>query len=456
MAARPTRRPDWLGIPEALERILAGVPVLAPESVALRDAVGRTLAEPIVSPIDQPPWDNSAMDGFAVRAADVLGASLEVPAELVIVDDVPAGAFPSHPIGPGQAARIMTGAPIPEGADSVIRLEHTDAWRGARATDGGTETTERSGVPATSERIVGSRVRVFADSDAHRNIRRRGEDLEAGSVVLEPGRALRPGEIGILATVGRAEVQVYRKPRVAILANGDELVDLDGFQEVRAGRKIVNSNTYALVAAVLATGCEPVPLGIAADDEESLRKHLQAGLGADALITTAGASVGEYDLIKDVLDDLGFRLDFWRVRMRPGSPFSFGWLGDVPVFGLAGNPVSVLVTFEVLVRPALRRMQGRQRVHSPTLRVTAADRIPGAGGLTHFPRARLEPDGSGGWSARLTGPQGSGILTSVAAADALIVVPEGIEAIEPGDVATAIPLLATDPTGEHLGFTAAV
>jgi molybdopterin molybdotransferase len=430
-------RPDWLGIREALDRILAAVAPLPSERVPILEAAGRVLAESVVSPIDQPPWDNSAMDGFAVRSADVRGASRESPARLRVVDEIPAGAFPRRPLGPGEAARIMTGAPIPEGADSVIRLEHTDAWTGSREERG-------RGSP-------GETVEVFDDSDVDRNVRRRGEDLRRGETVLEPGRVLRPGEIGLLATVGRAEVAVHRRPRVAILANGDELVDLDRFDEVRAGRRIVNSNSYGLAAAVRAAGAEPLLLGIAADDAASLRAHLERAREADLLITTAGASVGDHDLVKEVLESLGFALDFWRVRMRPGSPFSFGRLGDLPVFGLAGNPVSALVTFEVLVRPAIRKMLGRREIHAPTVRAVAAERIPGAGRLTHFPRARLEPDGRGGWLARLTGPQGSGILTSVAAADALLVVPEGIAAIEPGEPVVALPLPPPDPAAVDFG-----
>jgi len=265
---------------------------------------------------------------------------------------------------------------------------------------------------------------------------------------------LGPGEIGLLAATGHATVLVHRRPRIAILANGDELVDLDRFEEVVAGRKIVNSNTYALAAAVTAAGGEPIPLGIAPDDPEEIRARLVLGRDADAILTTAGASVGQHDLVKDALLELGFELGFWRVRMRPGSPFSFGRLGDVPVFGIAGNPVSVLVTFEVLVRPAIRRMLGRRDVHARAIRVRAAERIPGAGWLTHFPRVRLEPDGDGGYTARLTGSQGSAILSSVAAADALLVVPAGVPAIEPGQEADAIPLFRNDPAAQDFGFVA--
>ncbi|MGH7506540.1 MAG: molybdopterin molybdotransferase MoeA, partial [Longimicrobiales bacterium] len=338
------RHADWLTVSNAIARILARIQPADAETRSLSDALGRTLARDVVSPIDQPPWDNSAMDGFAVRAADVRGASPDRPARLRVIETVPAGGFPSRSVGPGEATRIMTGAPVPAGADGVIRVEHV-----------------------REERDV---IDVVSDADAGRNVRAKGEDIGAGSVVLERGRTLRAAEIGVLASIGCARIEVHRAPRVAILATGDELVDLDAFDQVLAGRRIVNSNSYALAAATRATGCDPVVLGIARDDETSLREHLAAAASTDVLISTAGASVGEHDLVKHVLDAMGFELAFWRVQMRPGSPFSFGELprergAPLPVFGLPGNPVSALVTFEVLVRPALRKMQGRRAWYTP-------------------------------------------------------------------------------------------
>lgn len=456
------REPDWLSIPEALERILSAFAPLEAERVATLDALGRVLAEDVTSPVDQPPWDNSAMDGFAVRAEDVRGASVDSPVTLTVIEEIPAGGFPTRPVGPGQATRIMTGAPVPEGADSVIRIEHTDAWLGQpdadRPGDSGpgprtAQNSERHPAAASEPSPGLNRLRIFRDSDTNRNIRLRGEDLREGTVVLQAGTLVRPGEVGVLATAGRAEVLVHRRPRVAILSTGDELVDLDNFDEVLAGRRIVNSNTYALSAAVREAGGEPIPLGIARDNVESLRERLLAARDADILVTTAGASVGDHDLVKDVLDELGFELDFWRVRMRPGSPFSFGHLGGQPVFGLAGNPVSALLTFEILVRPALRRMLGRQEVHTCTIQARAADRFPSARRMVHFPRAVLEPDPEGGPPlARLSGPQGSGILTSVSRADALVVVPEGVDVIEPGESVTAIPIASHDDAARDFGI----
>jgi molybdopterin molybdotransferase len=425
------REPDWLLIAEALDRILAAVQPCGAEAVELLDAFGRTLAEPVTSPIDQPPWSNSAMDGFAVRIADVDGASASTPKRFEIIESVSAGAFPARTVGAGQATRIMTGAPLPDGADCVIRVEHTrlDA-------DG--------------------HVEIVDDSDAGRNVRMKGEDMTRGVEVLSAGVVLRPGEIGVLATVGRAHVPVAVRPRVGLLATGDELADLDDYGEVLAGRRIVNSNSYVLHASTLAVGAEPVLLGIARDQAESMRQHLAQALDLDALVTTAGASVGEHDVVKDALESIGMRTDFWRVRIRPGSPFSFGLVPrngrpDLPVFGLPGNPVSAVVTFDVLVKPAIRRMLGRHKLYPRTITVRAAHRIRSSAGLVRFLRVTLEPAGDA-WLARLTGAQGSGILTSVARADALLVVPLDREVIEEGESAVALPLASPDDSQEQHPF----
>lgn len=417
------RQPDWLPIGEAIRRVLAGVRGLDTEEVPTPQAVGRVLAETVISPIDQPPWDNSAMDGYAVRADDVRGASKAAPVTLRVLEEIRAGDFPEHEVGSGQASAIMTGAPVPRGADGVIRVEHTAT---------GPE-------PDT--------VRILDDADAGRNVRRRGEDLERGQTVLDPGRVLTPPAVGVLVTVGHARVRVTRRPRVAILSNGDELADLGDYDEVRAGRRIANSNSYGLSAAVAAMGAAPDNLGIARDRAESIREHLARAMDADALIITAGASVGKHDLVKDALEEIGLELDFWRVKMRPGSPFGFGRIQrdarSLPVFSLPGNPVSALVTFLVLVRPALRRMLGRDAVHSTAIQVRAAERLDSKPGLTHFLRVRL--DGHTPPGARLTGPQGSGILTSMTAAHALAIVPEDRDGIEAGEVCFALPLDHPDP-----------
>jgi molybdopterin molybdotransferase len=407
---------DWLSAEEAESRILARVPRLGAEDVPLLEALDRVAAAEIRSQVAHPAWDNSAMDGYAVRSADIRGASRERPVTLHVVEDVPAGAFPARAVGPGEAIKVMTGAPIPEGADGVTRLEFT------RPGD----------APAT--------ILVEQHADAGRNIRLRGEDLRPGQVVVRAGERLRPAAIGLLASAAVARVAAARRPRVAILSTGDELADLDALAEVRAGRKIVNSNSYSLAAQCLRAGAVPILLGIARDTRESTRAHLERALDCDVLVTSAGVSVGEHDYVKEVLLELGFEPEFWRVRIRPGSPLTFGLLRGRPVFALPGNPVSAMVTFEVFVRPALDRMQGIAEARRPRLTVRTAEQVRTKAGLTHFLRCRLEPGPDGVPRARLTGPQGSGILTSMAAADALLIVPEDLEVLRPGDEAQAIPL----------------
>ncbi|MEX0906747.1 MAG: gephyrin-like molybdotransferase Glp [Gemmatimonadota bacterium] len=411
---------DWLTIEEALRIILEHVSPVGTEQVPLEDAAFRTLAEPVVSPVDQPTWDNSAMDGFAVHAADVRDATDARPAVLHVVDDVRAGGFPARAIVPGEATRIMTGAPVPAGADTVVRVEHT------RALDGG-------------------RVAVVRAMDAGRNVRMRGEDLQAGQSVFAPGRLLRPAEIGVLAMIGHVRPLVRRRPRVAILATGDELVGPDRIADVVAGTHIIDSNTPALAAALHGAGCESQPLGIARDEMPDLRARLEGARDADALITTAGASVGDHDLVKDALEEIGCETLFWRVKIRPGSPFSFGIIrrpgrAPQPVFGLPGNPVSVLVTFEILVRPAIRAMLGQARVEATRIVVRAGSDIAASPGLVRFLRVRLEDGDDGIPVAYLTGPQGSGILTSVAAADALLIMPIDTAMVPRGELARAVPL----------------
>jgi molybdopterin molybdotransferase len=426
-AARPA---DWLNVRDALERVVQAQHPLESQLVALSESLGRTLAADLVSPIEHPPWDNSAMDGYAVRAADVRAARSEQPVQLQVLERVPAGGFAEHSVGPGQAIRVMTGAPLPAGADCVIRIEHT--------------------------REAGDAVLILDALDAGRNVRARAEDMARGALVLPRGRLLRAAEIGLLATIGAATVPVVRQPRVAILSTGNELADLDQFDQVLAGRKIANSNAYALAAGVRATGARPVLLGIARDDEASLRDHLARGLDADVLVTTAGASVGDHDLVKDALEQSGLALNFWRVRMRPGSPFSFGHRpapqGTQQVFGLPGNPVSALVTFELFVRPALRRMLGRRDVYPSTVMVRVGERIISKSGLAHFLRVRLQRADDGRPHAYLTGAQGSGLITSMAEAAALLVVPEERDGLEAGELAWAVRLTPGDDGQTEISF----
>jgi molybdopterin molybdotransferase len=404
MRSDPTSA-DWISIEQAREIALSAVRRLDVESRPVGDCLGHVLAEAVISPIDVPPWDNSAMDGFAVRAADVEHASAEHPCTLPVVDDVAAGGFPVGPLRPQTVVRVMTGAPVPAGADSVIRVEHTD---------GGMEIGTHQGS-----------VTIFSALDAGRNIRPAGGDLRVGMEVLSPGRVLRPAELGVAAAAGFADLRVFRRPVVGVLATGDELVTLEQFHEVSAGRRIISSNSYTLAAQLQESGFAVRMLGVASDTEQSIREHLERAHGCDAVITSAGVSVGEHDHVRSVLLGMGLAGSFWRVKMRPGSPFAFGLvpaLGRIPWFGLPGNPVSSMVTYEVLVRHVLMMMAGHTRIFHPAAPARLEDSFVAADGLTHFLRVTLHREPSHGMVARLTGFQGSGVLSSMAAADALLVV----------------------------------
>lgn len=403
-----------LTVHEASERIMRGVVPLPPERIPLLEALGLVLAEPVVASITVPPWTNSAMDGYAVRSEDVAHASTDSPVTLTVIETVAAGAFPTRKLTPGTATRIMTGAPLPEGADTVVRVEDTD---------GGSE-----------------RVQIRDSRDAGRNTRARGEDFHEGELLMDAGTVLGPAQIGVLSSIGAAVVSVHRRPRVAILGSGDELVDLDRFDEVRAGRKIMSSNNYSLHALIRAAGGVPINLGIARDDPADLRRLLGSAAGSDLLVTTAGVSVGEFDYTRDVLSQLGAKMDFWKVRMRPGAPLGFGTLNGMPWIGLPGNPVSTIVTFELFVRPVLLRMLGHTHCFRHPVTVTVEEPVRIGAKLTHFLRAIVTPRDDGSLGARLTGPQGSGILTSMIKANALLVVPYDRPELGAGDQATAIPL----------------
>ncbi len=381
---------------EASDRILAGIRPLAIEQVPLREALGRVLAEDVLSPIEHPPWDNSSMDGYAVRADDGASASASSPVVLPVLETVRAGQRPSRPLDPGTAIRVMTGAPVPDGADTVIRVEDTD----------GGET----------------RVAIRDPRDAGRNVRPRGEDLRVGAVAVERGVVIDAAKLGVLASVGCARVPVHRRPRVAVLASGDELVDVDAFDAVLRGDRIVSSNSYTLGAAVLAAGGDVIDLGIVADDPDAYRERIESAKGCDLLVTSGGVSVGAYDFTKDVLRSLGADLQLWRIRMRPGAPLGFGMLGAMPWIGLPGNPVSAMVTFELFARPLIRRQRGEAKVFRRAIDAVAGEEITIGAPLTHFLRGIVDWT-SDGPVATLTGPQGSGLLTSMARANALLVVP---------------------------------
>src|SRR6266545_4794566 len=346
---------------EAARLILEHIAPLPAARRPLREVLDRVLAEDVTSPIDLPAWDNSAMDGYAARAVDVERARPDHKIALAVIEAVAAGQFPTRPLGPGQVTRIFTGAPLPAGADTVVRQEDTE--------------------PAES----GS-VKVVTGRDARKNIRRRGEDIRKGDVVLGAGSPLGPAQLGVLASIAHATPLVHDAPRVAFMGSGDEIVDL----------------------------------GLARDTKESLREHLAgATRSSDLLVTTAGVSVGEHDFVREVLTELGGEIKLWRIAMRPGAPVGFGLLGGKPWIGLPGNPVSVMVTFELFVRPAMRRLLGHPLPFRRTVPVCVGEPIKLGPKLRHFLRAVVQPEGSGGGAltARLTGPQGSGILTSMARAN---------------------------------------
>jgi molybdopterin molybdotransferase len=398
-------------VQEASERILAAIRPLGTETVPLRDALGRVLAADARSPIEHPPWDNSSMDGYAVRAVDVSAAGALSPVVLPVSETVRAGQRPTRPLAAGSAVRIMTGAPVPDGADTVIRVEDTD----------GGET----------------RVEIRNARDAGRNVRPRGEDLQVGSVAVAGGTVLGPAQLGVLASIGCQGLEVHRRPRVAILTSGDELVDVDRFDAVRRGDRIISSNGYTTTAAAQVAGADVVDLGIVPDDPTVYAERLTRALDSDLVITTGGVSVGAFDFTKDVVRSLGADLQLWRVLMRPGAPLGFGTLRGVPWLGLPGNPVSAMVTFEVFARPVIRRLRGEREVFPRPIQVRVRDDITIGAPLTHFMRVIVTWDDGVAW-ARLTGPQGSGLLTSMSLATALLVVPPDRPLVRAGETAGAI------------------
>ena len=408
----------------ALNRILEKMVPVGVELIPLPRALGRVLAEPVVSGANVPPFPNSAMDGYAVIASDTAGASVRKPAILNVIDNVPAGVAPSAKLTPGSAARIMTGAPVPAGTDAVVRFE---------------ETSEHIPPPAAAE-LGDHEIMVFKPVSVGDNVRPVGEDIKAGQTILAAGRRLRPQDIGVLAAVGQAEVLVHRRPRVAILATGDELVDLD--TPVGPGQ-IRNSNEYTQAAMVQKYGGEPVMLGIARDTVADLTAKIRAGLAqeVDLFLTSAGVSVGDFDIVKNVLAEEG-EMQFWQVGIKPGKPLAFGVLNHrrvgqvvpVPLIGLPGNPVAAMVAFEVFARPAILKLAGQESFEKNRLRAYLEEQVTNSG-RRHYMRGyvRLKEDGYH-VTTRGSGVQvqGSGILTSMVWANCLVVVPEGVTSLPAG------------------------
>jgi molybdopterin molybdotransferase len=401
---------------EARERILEGVAPLEKERVALLDTLGRVLAEDVVSDIDVAPFDNSAMDGYAVRAADVAGATPEKPVVLRVVDYVAAGSLPEKPVGPGEATRIMTGAPMPEGADAVVMVEVT---RGLDL-DGGPEGT----------------VEIQRAVRAEENVRFRGEDVRVGDVVLRAGERADAAAIGLMAAMGYPEVFCVRRPRVGIVSTGDELVEVG---EKPGPGKIRNSNAYSLAAQVLDAGGEPHILGIARDTEADTRTMLARAPEFDAMLSTGGVSMGDFDVVRNVLESLG-SMSFWKVAQRPGSPLTYGVIEDTPFFGLPGNPTASMVSFELYVRPVLRVLGGFTTIDRPRTPAVLEHDARKKAGKRYYWRGVLGEGSGGGYSVSLTGSQSSALLTSMHAANCLVVLPEDETAFPAGTLVDCIRL----------------
>jgi molybdopterin molybdotransferase len=391
-----------ISVRQALDHVLADLPRVGSEQVPLAVARGRVLATAIQAPGDVPPFRNSAMDGYAVRSADLPSASAGAAVVLRVLETIGAGSVATQPVGAGTAIRIMTGAPVPDGADAVVRVEDT------AETDGGVE------------------IRVAPKPGA--NVREAGEDLRSGETVLEPGRLLRPADIGVLASLGLSMLRVARRPRVAILSTGDELVDIG---EPLGPGQIVNSNAYTLAAAVEEAGCDPIHLGIVRDRPELIRAAFADAMSADVALSTGGVSVGSFDYVRTILADLGYQERFWKVAQKPGKPLTFGLCGRTPVFGLPGNPVSSLVCFYLYALPALRTMMGLERVHMASAAATLVEPLRKASGLTEFVRCSLQGSPEA-YEARSTGTQSSGALRSLSLGDALIVGPPETTQLEAG------------------------
>jgi molybdopterin molybdotransferase len=404
---------QMISVDEALENILRHITPLDSEMIPITEALDRVLAEDVKSSGNIPPFANSAMDGYAVRAQDIATASPKSPVELGVIADVPAGAVPDRPVEPGTAARIMTGAPVPPGSDAVVPFELTSEGRG--------------GIQTAEGQVV-----IYESVRAGDNVRDAGEDIREGQVVLQAGHVLRPPDVGVLAAMGYPRVRVFRRPRVAILATGDELVDVS---EPIAPGKIRNSNEYASIALVQRYGGVPVPLGIARDTAEDLTIKIRGGLAqkVDLFLTSAGVSVGDFDMVKNVLAAEG-EMHFWQVAIKPGKPLAFGSVANVPLLGLPGNPVAALVASEVFARPAILKLGGHADWEKPSVRAILDEDVHNSG-RRHFMRARVRWERDGYHvTTRGSGVQvqGSGILSSLVWANGLVVVPEEVTYIQAG------------------------
>jgi molybdopterin molybdotransferase len=395
-----------ISVEEARDKILDTISPLGLEKVNILDALGRVIGEDVYAGRAIPPKDNSAMDGYALRAEDTCRASVESPVQLAVVEDIPAGAIPHKRVGPGEAARIMTGAPIPEGADAVVRME---------------DTLEEA-----------PRVAIVVEAQKGQNIRHAGEDVLDGEKVIFRGEIIRPAEVGMLASLGRSFILVHQRPLIAVVATGDELVDID---EPPSEWKIISSNSYSLAALVRECGAIPLQIGIARDRREDLLAKFRAAMRADLIVSSGGVSVGDYDLVKEIMQEVGNAMQFWQVAMKPGRPLAFGALGNVPIVGLPGNPVSSMVSFEQFIRPAILKMLGHTNLFRRSVRARLEEGIEKKAGIRHFIRARIRRDEEG-YTVVTTGEQGSGILKSMVRANGLIIIPEEATVARVGDMVT--------------------
>lgn len=392
-----------ISVEEARDLILNSIDFLCEEEVSLLNSLGRVIAENVYSHLTIPPWDNSAMDGYAVISSDTKPASKENPVRLKVLEDLPAGKVSDREIKSSETIRIMTGAPMPIGADAVVMDEETLR--------------------------DGEHVRILSPVIAKENVRPRGEDINTGDLLIKKGKFLTPADIGIMASIQKSRVQVFQKPRVAVLSTGDELVDID--EPITRG-KIVNSNSYSLEAQVKDAGAIPVHLGIAKDTKEDLQRKLLSSLSADIIITSGGISVGDYDFVKTVLKDLGMEMKFWKVAMKPGKPLAFGNIRGKPVFGLPGNPAASMLCFELFVRPSILKMQGRSDLFKKEVVAESLEDIKKKPGRRHFIRA-IASFKNGQYFFKTTGPQGSGMLTSMMLANSIAIITEDCTILKKGE-----------------------
>jgi molybdopterin molybdotransferase len=401
---------DLLSVQEALERMLKRFLPVSTTTVPLELSLGMILAEDIVSTIDQPPFTNSGMDGFAVKAADTSGASAAQPVRLAVIMDIPAGTVAPGPIGPGQAARIMTGAAVPEGADAIVPIEDTNLARNATS------------APAPSE------IKVLRPAKDGAYLRPQGQDLHSGELLLKTGRRLLPQDLGMLASMGHVCVPVFRQPRLALLSSGDELVSPS---EALPPGKIRDTNSYTLGALAEQVGAEVIRLGVVKDDPELIQERLELAIerSADLILTSAGVSVGAFDYVRQVIEQNG-ELTFWRVNMRPGKPVAFGSFHNIPLIGLPGNPVSAYVGFQVFVRPVLQRLRGMTDLTRPRIKVVLDQAIESDGRESYLRAILFEKCGK--ITATLAGHQGSGNLYSIIKANALLIIPAGVTTLPAG------------------------